>query len=148
MGEWNVRTLNGSARRELFADVLTHRGIEICALCETKCREEETMSTLRSSTGQGYVLYSTAAKDGVGGVGIALRETLAESVVWWRPGDARTCAIRLRCRPLDLVLVVAYAPTEQSEEKEKDGFYETLSETYQATRGDLVIVAGDFNARL
>ena len=46
-----------------------------------------------------------------------------------------------------MLYVVGYAPTEQSEDEEKDLYYQQLDLAMQKT-GSLVIVLGDFNARI
>ena len=46
-------------------------------------------------------------------------------------------------------IVVAYAPTEESEEDQKDKFYETLQTVIEKIpRHDIVIILGDMNAKV
>ena len=48
-----------------------------------------------------------------------------------------------------MTIVVCYAPTDVAEAEEKDQFYQSFEEVLQSAHAhDLLVVIGDFNARV
>jgi len=48
-----------------------------------------------------------------------------------------------------LTLIQVYAPTNQSEDQEKENFYTCLQHVYQQVpKQDIVLLSGDFNAKI
>jgi len=61
----------------------------------------------------------------------------------------RICKIRLKGKFRNTTILSVYAPTEVSNEKEKDNFYESLDKcTDKIPKHDMTIIMGDFNAKI
>ena len=61
----------------------------------------------------------------------------------------RILTARLYSKHLNISVVVAYAPTEGSDDSEKDAFYRTLTDIFDELHGhDLKLLLGDFNAKV
>ena len=57
--------------------------------------------------------------------------------------------VRVKIGGFGISLIAAYAPTEVDESENSDNFYETLQSTIESIcEKDVIIVAGDFNARV
>ena len=67
----------------------------------------------------------------------------------WKCVSERIVKIRLRIKGVWVSVVQVYAPTEDSKEEVKEGFYEQLQTTLREVhRQDKLIVLGDLNARV
>jgi hypothetical protein len=95
---------------------------------------------------------------GSNGVGIVLSSRAEAALLDWIPVNSRLCAVRLngnvkvnarRKKSRCIFIISAYAPTDCSNEVEKDEFYRNLSSLLQSTRSsDIIILAGDMNAQV
>ena len=67
----------------------------------------------------------------------------------FEPINNRLCLLKLKGKFQNITLVSVYAPTEESEEEEKDNFYENLDKTFQkVSKHDMIIILGDLNAKI
>ncbi|KAK4876496.1 hypothetical protein RN001_009002 [Aquatica leii] len=83
------------------------------------------------------------------GTGFVLRETLINSVIDFEPVNERICCIRLKGRCYNYSLISVYAPTEETEEEEKEKFYEQLEQIFGSLpQQDMKIILGDLNAKI
>ena len=166
IGAFNVRTLCQIGQQASLAKTLESRTIDVCCVSETRIQDPSVVIHLTSPRQNGqptkYTLRVSgdplASSRGLAGVGIALSTRAEQALLEWIPVNSRLCAVRLngsvrtrkdrdtrRC----LFVVSAYAPTDCSHDEVKDDFYRKLSELLQkAKRSDIVVVAGDFNARV
>ena len=96
------------------------------------------------------ILYSgTADEAHRHGVGIALSERARKALITVKTINERLIAARLNCKWFKLTFICSYAPTEESEDVEKDQFYDELQQVLEETpRHDIIIIAGDFNAKV
>ena len=61
----------------------------------------------------------------------------------------RKVIARVKIGGFGISFIAAYAPTEVDESENSDNFYETLQSTIESIcKKDVIIVAGDFNARV
>ena len=150
VGCWNVRSLLAEGRLELLVRALGRERVGLCALSETRWREEEVREVSDCDTGARWRCWFGAAEGGLGGVGVAVSERLAGAVSGWEGVSERLGVLRLEAVPLGLSLVVAYAPVEGAERVRKEEFYEMLAEIVRGERrkGRVVMVLGDLNARV
>ena len=90
---------------------------------------------------EGYTVYwSGSEKEHKHGIAVDIRKGLANSVTAWEPVSERL--IWLRCYPknVPITIVQCYAPT---------NCYEELEQLLNSvSKRDLLIVMGDFNARV
>ena len=60
------------------------------------------------------------------GVGLVLSKTVKNSLISYSSVSERMLAARLHSRHINLSVVVAYAPTEDADDRVKDKFYQQL----------------------
>jgi len=81
------------------------------------------------------------------GVALIVRPPFDKALISWQPISDRLLVARFAHRHGHLTVMLAYAPTEPSEDSDKDNFYNQLS---AATRSvpphDILTILGDFNA--
>jgi len=71
-----------------------------------------------------------------------------QSVTLIQPISSRVLLVKLKSNP-NITIIAAYAPTEDASEQEKDIFYAELERANSyASPHDLLLVGGDFNARV
>jgi exonuclease III len=61
----------------------------------------------------------------------------------------RMCRLRMKGRYRNITIISVHAPTEEKEDREEEEFYEYFEEIYhEIQKYDLVIIMGDFNAKI
>ena len=84
------------------------------------------------------------------GVGLILDEENSKTLKgWWALSD-RVLLARLNGAPLNMAIIIAYAPTSDSTEEEVDKFYETLELAKGQCKSQdiIIIIMGDINAKV
>jgi exonuclease III len=78
-----------------------------------------------------------------------MKKTTKWSLLDFEPQNDRIYKIRLKGRFRNITVILAYAPANDKVDQEKKRFYENLEETCnRIPRHDMVIIVGDFNAKL
>jgi len=78
---------------------------------------------------------------------IVLDKGVSAAVNSWHPINSRLLTVRLRHSLGGLIIIVAYAPTNDSDDNVNDDFYNSLQQTIQcANPADVILCVGDFNA--
>ncbi|XP_072167451.1 uncharacterized protein [Diadema setosum] len=99
--------------------------------------------------GNKTVLYSGNENIHTHGVGIILGKEASRALIEWTPVDQRIITARLCSRHGKTTIIQAYAPTENSEDDEKDEFYGKLQDVIDHTPShDVKLLIGDFNAQI
>ena len=144
IGTWNVLTMLQAGKLAEITDELISYGIKIAALQEIRWKDEGELRKKHYS-----VFYSGSKKEGHKGTGFWVSKTARESVLGFEPINNRLCLLKLKGKFQNITLVSVYAPTEESEEEEKDNFYEDLDKTFQkVSKHDMIIILGDLNAKI
>ena len=144
---WNVLSLQSSSSKlhELAAAVDKFR-LGVLLLTETHWPGVETLSL-----DNGALFINSGRLDGVKreGVGIVLSKSVKHSLISYIPYTERIMVARLHTRHVNMSVVVAYAPTNDKDDSVKECFYNQLSSILdKLPRQDVVVVGGDFNARV
>lgn len=147
-GSQNVRTLNGR-RSAIVALAIEKDKYDVVALAETRL-----VGVGEIQEGTVVIHYSGNAagspQQGKGGVGIALSARASKLLV----GKPEVVSPRVMVAQFQngLTFISVYAPTHSSKEQrltQKASFYEDLQTAVdRAPRGNVVVIAGDFNARV
>ena len=136
-------------RTALVGRELDRYGINIAALSETRfagCGE-------LTEVGSGYSFFwsgKSVDEPREARVSFAIRTTLVQKLESLPKGVSdRLMVMRLPIATKTyLTIISAYAPTMQYEDRDKEAFYEKLSEVVQETsKSDKLLLHGDFNAR-
>ena len=81
------------------------------------------------------------------GVGIILGKQAGNSLIGWTPVDHRIITARFQSRKT--TVIQAYAPTENSDDEDKDEFYGKLQDVIDSIPSyDIKLLIGDFNAQI
>ncbi len=79
---------------------------------------------------------------------IALSEAAQAALLAWVPISSRLAIARLKGTTLNLTVIAVHAPTLDATEETKGSFYNDLQDAVgRVPTGDMLIVAGDWNAR-
>ena len=74
------------------------------------------------------LLYSGHDQHHMRGVGILMNKNAAKSLIGWNPVNDRIITARFQSKHTKITLIQVYAPTENSDEEEKDNFYAQLQD--------------------
>jgi exonuclease III len=154
-GGWNVRSCFHFAKQQLIIKQLLKYKIQIAALCETGLYDSGI-----KQIGDYTLIYSGMSSvkktRSAHGVGVCLDKTATS--VWktsgseWEAVDERIIKVRLSCTPITVTFIAVYAPVNPSNLtmiQASERFYTGLQETIdRVPKGDMIILMGDFNARI
>ena len=143
IGTWNVRSMY-TGKLEIVKQEMTRTGINLLGISEL------------CWTGKGHfqsedhkIFYSGHETIRRSGVAIICSKEVSKSVLGYSPINDRLISIRIQCKPLNMTIIQAYAPTTAAEESVIEEFYRKLQETVESTpSGDILIVMGDLNAKV
>ena len=99
----NIETLNGRGRE--LADMMERRNVDILCLQETKWKGSKARNI-----GGGCKIFYNGVNGRKNGIGIVVREELAESVLEVKRVSDRLMAMKLEVKGSILNIVSAYAP--------------------------------------
>ncbi len=159
LGSWNVRTLLPEAKPEQLVDELGRLGIGVACLQETRWGGSGWVA-IKSSDGEARTfVYEGKTDVSSHSVAIALNSDLTEAwhaggaEIWRRSPRVLGIPIHLPRKgdlpDLRVIVICVYAPTSVAPRSEIDEFYSDLSAVIRkAGDQDVLVVAGDFNARV
>ena len=128
IGTWNVLSLvSSTSKLHELSEAITEYKLNILALTET-----HMLGTSEDVLENGSLFINSGRLDGQRrqGVGLVLSKKLKHSLISYTPISERLLVARLHSRHVNVSVVVAYAPTETSEDNEKDSFYDQLTGTF------------------
>ena len=115
----NIGTMIGRGRE--LADMMERGNVDILCLQETKWKGSKVRNI-----GGGCKLFCNGADGRKNGIGIVVREELAESVLEVKRMSDRLMAIKLEVKRSILNMVSAYAPQVNNSMEEKNDLWEDL----------------------
>ena len=136
------------SRAAQIATEMQKNNIIVLGLCEIRWPDSGQL-TLTSGE---KILYSGQEGEDdrhTGGVGIMLAKRAQEALIEWKPISPRIILARFRSKTRNVTFINCYAPTNVAEVETKADFYDELQKTLDGrTRRDILIVTGDFNAKI
>ena len=114
-----IRTMTGKGRE--LVNMMERRNVDILCLQETKWKGSKARNV-----GEGCKIFYNGANERKNGIGIVLREELAESVLEVKRVSDRLMAMKLEVKGSILNIVSAYAPQVNNSMEEKNDFWEDL----------------------
>lgn len=139
-----------TSRAAQIATEMKKNNITVLGLCETRWPDSGQL-TLTSGE---KILYSGQEGEDdrhIGGVGIMLAKRAQEALIEWKPISPRISIIlaRFRSKTRNVTFINCYAPVNEAEVETKADFYDELQKTLDGrTRRDILIVTGDFTAKI
>ena len=146
-GTWNVLSLvSSSSQIYPLGQIIDQYKLDLLGITETHLPGSGT-----SVLDNGSLLIHSGRTDVIKrqGVSLSLSKRIKNSLISFTPMSERILTARMHSKHLNISVVVAYAPTEGSDDSEKDTFYRTLTDTFDELPGhDLKLLLGDFNAKV
>ena len=142
MGTLNIGTMTGS-RREM-AERMEQRNVDILCLQETKWKGSKARNI-----GGGLKIFYNGADRRKNGIGILLKEKLAESVLEVKRVSDRPMAMKLEVNGFILNIVSAYAPQVNNSMEEKNDFWEDLDGLIKSiSKEERIVLGADLNGHV
>ena len=135
MGTLNIGTMTGKGRE--LADMMEQRNVDILCLQERKWKGSKARIT-----GERCKIFYNGADGRKNGIGIVLREELAESVLEVKRVSDRLMAMKLEVKGSILNIVSTYPPQVNNSMKEKNDFWEDLDGLIESISKEERIVLG------
>ena len=128
-----------------LADMMERRNVDILCLQETKWKGSKARNI-----GGGCKIFYNGVDGRKNGIGIVVREELAESVLEVKRVSDRLMAMKLEVKGSILNIVSAYAPqVNNSMDKEKNDFWEDLDGLIEIiSKEERIVFGSDLNGHL
>ena len=140
---WNVRTLYQAGKLDNCLQEMSRLNIDILGVAETRWTDAGAVDKEK------YVMYFSGGNKHVNGVGIIIRKNLSRSIQSYIAKSERIIMMKVEGKPFDVVIIQAYAPTQDHGDAEVDRFYNEISECLDEVKGtDVLIIMGDFTAKV
>ncbi|KAK1804513.1 hypothetical protein P4O66_020515, partial [Electrophorus voltai] len=144
LGTWNVRTLCEGGKFAQLLYEFDNYNLDILGVSEMHW----TGSGKIVSDGKS-VLYSGHEEHHIHGVRLVLSKKASCALLGWKPVNDRIITARFQSRHAKTSIIQVYAPTEDSDDNQKDTFYGLLQDTIdEILTHDVKLLIGDFNAQI
>ena len=145
VGTWNVRSMTG--RGTEVCEELRKRRMDVCCLQEVRWRGHGAQ--LMGVKGRRYKLWWSGNSDGIGGVGVLVKEELCEKFVEVQRKSDRVMTVVMALEEEVVRIICVYDRQSGRTGADKERFYDDLrSEWDLHNMGDLVLGMGDFNGHV
>lgn len=145
IGTWNVRTMYDTSKCRQVTNEMDNYNLGILGVSECRWTERGKLTLQTGHT----ILYSGNEKHHVNGVAIIMNKKCAQSLIEWKPISERIIMARFESNYCKLTFIQVYAPTNDKEEEIKKDFYGELQrEINNIPKHDMLLIAGDFNAKI
>ena len=142
-GTWNVRSMN-QGKSEMVKQEMARVNIDILGISELKW------------TGMGgfnsddhYIYYCGQGSLRRNGLALIDNKRVQNSVLGCNLKNDRMSSVHFQCKPFNITVIQAYAPTSNAEETEVEWFYEDLQDLLELTpKQEVLFIIGDWNAKI
>jgi len=142
---WNVRSMYEMIETEQIIHEMERLRMDILGVSEMRWRGNGKLVM------PAHMIYyaGNSEPNHYKRVGFVVTRKIDATVRSFVPQSDRVALLQLNGKGVNINIVQVYAPTSVSDEKELEGFYESLSEVLKMTKREEVnIVMGDFNAKV
>ena len=141
----NVGSSVGKSRE--VVEMLARRGADVCCLQEV--RYKSGGCRVFGSSNEKYKLWYSGNSDGEHGVGIMVRDDLADDVIEVERSDNRMMKIKMVLGRKLVQIFSIYAPQSGRSVQEKEQFWEKLEDQIgRVPQTEGIIIGGDVNAHV
>ena len=96
-----------------------------------------------------YIYYFGQESLRKNGVAIIVNKRVRNAGLGCNLNNDRMITVRFQCKPFNITVIQAYAPTSNTEEAEIERFYEDLQDLIELTpKKDVLFIIGDWNAKV
>ena len=142
MGTLSTGTMTGRGRE--LADMMERKNVDILCLKETKWKGSKARNI-----GGGCKIFYNGADERKNGIGIVVREELAESILEVKRVSDRLMAMKLEVKGSILNIVSAYAPQVNNSMEEKNDFWEDLDGLIESIpKEEKIVLGADLNGNI
>ena len=148
IGTWNVRTLRETGRSAQAAREMAKYNLTVLGLCEVRWNGHGQVKL-----GSGETIFYSGKENEEdrheAGVALMMSKQAVRSLLEWEPVSDRIITARFESRFQKVTIVMAYSPTNNAEEEEKEQFYTQLQAVVdKIPRRDMLILMGDMNSKV
>jgi len=145
VGTWNVRTMNREGKLKELCDNAERYHLDLVGV-------QEVRWTGKDKTREGQWTFAYSGREDnhhEEGVGLLMSKRAADVLTSLDCVNERMMRARFKAGVTNMSVIVGYAPTEVTNTKAKDEFYEQLDSILgQVPKHDVCLLLGDFNARV
>jgi exonuclease III len=127
-------------------------GVKVMGVSETWWEGEGEFATQlpESVGGEKFRVFYSGGEKRRKGVGLIVSEEVTKSVMMCEPVSDRIIVMRIKMKPVNILIIQVYAPCEDDEDEEKEQFYERLDQTVKTYKKgrECIVVMGDFNGKV
>ena len=149
IGAWSVRTMFEKGKTAQVAAEMRNNKLTLLGISESRWTGS---GQRRLATGEMLLFSGHEEEDAPHTLGVALMSTTAQkALIGWEAHGPRilTAAFRTKIRRINMDVIQCYAPTNETDEAEKDDFYDRLLRITQSRpQRNILIVMGDLNAKI
>lgn len=145
IGTWNVLSWYRVGAAKHAVEQMEKRNMDITAVQEIRWLNSGNVEISKSQ-----IFYSGSLNGRHEyGTGFVVSNRILNKIINFRPVNERICYMRFNGKFYNLSMIAVHAPTEESDEEEKDTFYEQLDTIISETpKQDMLLLCGDFNAKI
>lgn len=137
VGCCNVRTMYSTGKTAQVCREMAKYKVEILGISE--CRWTGS-GQVRTQTGVNIIFAGRNDNQHQSGVAIMMSKEASRALESWNPVSDRIITARFKSKHIKTTIIQVYAPTNDADTNEKDGFYELLQQVYDRTsRHDIII---------
>jgi len=139
---WNVRTLRRAGKLENVKAEMARLKVNILGVCETRWPGEGDFFS------DEYRVIHSGKEGGQSGVAVILDKRTARSVLEIRYEGDRILMVKLKGKPVDIIIIQVYMPTSDYDEEAVETMYEQIEELLdkETVGKDYTVIMGDWNA--
>ena len=143
IGMWNVRTMLQRGKLENVKREMERYQLNILGLCEVRWKDQDDFMS------DDVRVISSGGSESSRGVALLLDKDTADSVTKVIYHSDRLLLVRLKGKPIDIVIIVVYMPTSDHPDDEVDKIYDEIEDLMKSEKGQTyTAVLGDWNASL
>ena len=150
IGAWNVRTMFEKGKTAQVAAEMRNNKLTLLGISESRWTGS---GQRRLATGEMLLFSGHEEEDAPHTLGVALMlsTTAQKALIGWEAHGPRilTATFRTKIRRINMDVIQYYAPTNETDEAEKDDFYDRLLRITQSRpQRNILIVMGGINAKI